>query len=180
MSFGNLLDRDSIARFLAAQDSTGTRNSISLSRRDARVGWDSLCEVPSEENPSVDVGQQWAARCKVGGGRALHVLGRGDEIVMHIDKHDPAEKPIRHVASETNLLAGAAVGAGLGILAALLGAPPKTAIGIGVALGAGVGVHVPVNMKVWCFDGVDEHGHFTFSIREGVTPQMLLAGRSTT
>lgn len=174
------LDRNNIARFLDEEDRKGKKTALTLRRDDARVAWDSLCQVPSEKNPSVDVGQKWAVRCKLGDGRALHILGRDSVIVMHVDKYDPAEQKVRHVVEETNAVPGALIGLGLGVLATLLGAPPKTALAIGTGLGAAVGGFVPVDMAVWEFDGVDGFGDFRFSRRDDVTPQLLLAPRPPT
>lgn len=171
---GQRLDRDSIARFLDEEDRKGVKTALTLRHHDARVDWDSLCEVPSDENPSVNVGQRWAARCKLGDGRALHILGRDGVVVMHVDKHDPAERKARHLAEETNLLPGAVWGLGLGLLAAVLGAPPKAAVAVGAGLGAAIGVVTPVAMTVWKFDGVDSVGRFLFS-RVDATQQALLA-----
>ncbi len=169
------LDRDGIARFLEEQDRGGRKTALVLELNDRRVDWDSLCDVPSPENPSVDVGQKWSTRCGLPGGRALHVLGRDATVVIHVDKHDPAHRTVRHIAEETNAVGGTVVGLGIGLIAAACGVPPKVALMAGGALGATIGGFSPVHMDVWQFEGLDGLGRFCFSRLDGVTQQQLLA-----
>jgi hypothetical protein len=165
-----LLDQDSVARFLDEQDRVGVKSTLTLRIDDPRVDWGQICGTPSPDNPSIDLGQAWSRRCQIGAGRALHFEGRGGIVLVHIDHHDPAYRPVQHVLPETHALSGLVVG----LIPFLFGVPIFWGV-VSAAAGATIGAHIAPKTRVWEYAGPSHDGSLMFSEIIGATPQGLLA-----
>lgn len=163
--------RDTLVQFLDARDLAGGKHAVYIARDDKRVDWSSLCTAGfSAETAAISVGQDWSRRCVLPGGRALHLEGKRNVVVMHIDAHDPGVRPIPHVVAETQAIPGALVGVFPWLLGVASG-PLALALVVG---GAVIGGHQAPAMTVWGLERVDWRGPL-FRRLDGWTPQRLFA-----
>ncbi len=107
------------------------------------VAWGSFPSTPACTLPGIDVGQKTDARFSIAESKqGLHVQSFAEgHIDLHLDEADACRGPIEHLAADTKLVEGAALGAFIGlVIVALTGGRAAVLIpavaGVGAALGA--------------------------------------------
>jgi hypothetical protein len=94
---------------------------------DHRVAWEQFNFCTNGGYDGLPVGQKKDCRFSLRDGRSLHLHWMEKVACFHVDLKDPVRDPLGHLAQDTNILEGVALGAAMGSLSrnpwgALLGA----------------------------------------------------------
>lgn len=138
-----------ILRQLAAQVCAHELPVLRLLPGDA-IAWHSFPSTPACTLPAIDVGQQTDARFSISDSKeGLHVQSFPEGYVdLHLDEVDACRGPIEHLAADTKLVEGAALGAVIGlVVAALTGGRGAALIPTGAGLGAVLGAAKPAKSR---------------------------------
>ncbi|OGQ18745.1 MAG: hypothetical protein A2138_04040 [Deltaproteobacteria bacterium RBG_16_71_12] len=139
--YSRKLTVDQLQNFLTEQEHAGGAKAfVLLERTDQRIDWQEFERDKSPKNGSVNVGQLWDFRRSAPGGSALHVHVFAHYVTIHLDVHDPAERPVEHLLGETYLVRGAAVGGGTALLLGLASGPALVLAAFGALLGGNAAV----------------------------------------
>lgn len=138
-----------ILRQLASQIGTDELAVLRVLPGDA-VAWSSFPATPACTMPGIDVGQKTDTRFSLADSKqGLHMQSFPEgHVDLHLDESDACRGPIEHLAADTKLVEGAALGAFIGLVAAALtGGRAAALIPAGAGLGAAFGAATPAKAR---------------------------------
>jgi hypothetical protein len=175
--YSRRLTAQQLHNFLTGQEGApGDKAFIILERGDHRVDWQDLERHRSPQNASVNVGQLWDFRRAVPGGSALHIHVFENHVTVHLDVHDPAHRPVKHLLGETYLVRGVAIGGGAALALGLATGPGVVL----AAIGALIGGNSNVGARYLSLARMDWNGTAWFTHVEPVAARAMLTPNAET